>query len=207
MQTHTRACTNTYNHTHRSTQTYNHIDILERKLRVHTLIQRQTDQILSSPACLPQSSERREERSVAACCSRWLISSSSSSSSLPLIPVPPVEEDTLSPKPSALPENQGCRSFIMKGAGHLKLKFVVRVHGFSCAHAGPAHHSVLVRLSESESRSDTDGGLSLRANYLEDPFLTSLLITQIFNFISFLFFPSQKGLRFAEVLSRNETPV
>lgn len=36
------------------------------------------------------------------------------------------------PKPSALPENQGCRSFIMKGAGHLELKFVVRAHESSC---------------------------------------------------------------------------
>lgn len=58
LQTHTRACTNTYNHTHRSTQTYNHIDILERKLRVHTLIQRQTDQILSP--CLFATKQRAE---------------------------------------------------------------------------------------------------------------------------------------------------
>lgn len=69
------------------------------------------------------------------------------------------------------PRNPGCRSFIMKGTGHLKLKFVVRVHGFSRAHTHILHITpVPVRLNESESHSDTDGSLSLWANCAWDLF-------------------------------------
>lgn len=51
--------------------------------------------------CVPLASKQEE---ALTCCSRWLISSSSSLSSLPLAPLPPVEEDTHSLKLSALSE-------------------------------------------------------------------------------------------------------
>lgn len=85
---------------------------------------------VSLPARLSHSRQRREDWNVVACCSRWLPASSSSSSSLSLILLPPVEEDTHTPEPSALFEIPACRSFITKGLGHLKLEFVVCAHVF-----------------------------------------------------------------------------
>lgn len=86
-----------------------------------------------SPLCLWREGGCR----VVTCCSRWLISSSPASRLLPLVHVPPVEEDAQS-KTVHPPWNQERRSFILEGAGHLKLKFVARLP--VCSHAGSGNH-------------------------------------------------------------------
>lgn len=100
------------NHTHTfNTDLQSHRHTGKKDVHIYSQTKTNRSNPLSLPAHLPQSRQRREDWSVVTCCSRWLPAASSSCSSLPLVLLPPVEEDTHSPKPSALLEIQD--------AGHL----------------------------------------------------------------------------------------